>query len=98
MSQCIEHKISALQVRISEENKLNATTQQFITAKIPDCVLKLGSKTHSPLRQSNLQLQNHAAPVSSPVVSNPNGLLSHKLYHYLNQGHTFIDIFLRATH
>jgi len=27
-------KISALQVRISEENTLNATTQQFITAKI----------------------------------------------------------------
>jgi len=39
MSQCTEYKLSALQVRISEENKLNATTQQFITAKIPGCVL-----------------------------------------------------------
>ena len=29
-----EYKLSALQVRTSEENKLNATTQQFITAKI----------------------------------------------------------------
>ena len=29
-----EYKLSALQVRISEENKLNTTTQQFITAKI----------------------------------------------------------------
>jgi len=27
-----EYKLSTLQVRISEENKLNATTQQFITA------------------------------------------------------------------
>jgi len=29
-----EHKLLALQVRISQENTLNATTQQFITAKI----------------------------------------------------------------
>jgi len=29
-----EYKLSALQVRISEVNKLNATTQQLITAKI----------------------------------------------------------------
>jgi len=28
-----EYKLSALQVRISEENKLNAATQEFITAK-----------------------------------------------------------------
>jgi len=41
-----------------EENKLNATTQQFITAKRSGCGLKQGSKTHSSLRQSNLQLQN----------------------------------------
>jgi len=39
-------------------NKLNATTQQFITAKISGCALKQGSKTQSSLRQSNLQLQN----------------------------------------
>jgi len=42
-----EGKISAPQVRISEENKLNATTQQFISAKISGCVLKQGSKTHT---------------------------------------------------
>jgi len=34
MCHCTEYKLSALQVRISEENTLNATTQQFITAKM----------------------------------------------------------------
>ena len=62
-----ECKLSALQVSISEENKLNATTQQFITAKISGCVLKLGSKTRSLLRQSNLQLQNEAALMSCRI-------------------------------
>ena len=61
MCHCTEYKLSALQVGLSEKNKLNATTQQFITAKISRCVLKQGSETHSSLRQSNLQLQNEAA-------------------------------------
>ena len=56
MCHCTEYKLSTLQVRISEENKLNATTQQFITAKISGWALKQGSKTHSSPRQSNLQL------------------------------------------
>jgi len=60
-----EYKLSALQVTISEENTLNATTHQFITAKISGCALKQWSKTHSPMRQSNLQLQNVAALMSS---------------------------------
>ena len=64
MCDCTEYKLSALQVTISEENKLNATTQQFIMAKIPGCALKQGSKTHSSLRQSDLQLQNQAARMS----------------------------------
>ena len=55
-----EYKLSALQVRLSEKNKLNATTQWFITAKISGCALKQGSETHSSIRQSNLQLQNQA--------------------------------------
>jgi len=55
------------QVRISEENKLNATTQQLITAKISGCTLKQGTQTHSSLRQSNLQLQNEAALMSCPI-------------------------------
>jgi len=67
MCHCIEYKLSALQVRISEENKLNATTQQFITAKILGCALKQGSKTHSSLRPSNLQLQNEAALMSCRI-------------------------------
>ena len=33
MCHCTEYKLLTLQVRISEETKLNATTQQFITAK-----------------------------------------------------------------
>jgi len=58
---CTEYKLSALQVKISEENKLNATTQQLITAKISGCALKQGSETHSSMRQRNLQLQNETA-------------------------------------
>jgi len=42
-------------------------TQQFITAKISGCVLKQGSKTHSSLRQSNLQLRNVAALMSCRI-------------------------------
>jgi len=40
MCHCTEYKLSALQVRLSKKNKLNATTQQFITAKISGCALK----------------------------------------------------------
>ena len=32
------------------------------------------------------------------AMSNPNGLLSLKLYHYLNLGHTLNDILMRAAH
>jgi len=34
MCHCTEYKLLALQVRLSKESKLNATTQQFKTAKI----------------------------------------------------------------
>ena len=67
MCHCIEYKLSALQVTISEENKLNPRTQQFIIAKIPGCALKQGSKTHSSLRQSNLHRKNQAALMSCPI-------------------------------
>jgi len=40
-----ENKLSAFLVRILEENKLSATTQQFITAKISGYVLKQERKT-----------------------------------------------------
>jgi len=56
-----------LQFRISEENKLNAATQQFITAKISGCTLKQGNNAPSPLRQSSSQLQNEAAPMSCRI-------------------------------
>ena len=70
MCHCTEYKPSALQVRLSQENKLSVVhncnelhniTQQFITAKISGCALIQGSETRSSLRQSNLQLQNEAA-------------------------------------
>ena len=61
------YKLSALQVRISEESTLSATTQQFTTAKISGWALKQGIKTHSSLRQSNLQLQNEAALMSCRI-------------------------------
>jgi len=64
MCHCTDYKLSALQIRISEENKLNATTQQLITAKISGCMLKQGRKTHSSLGQNNLQLQNETALMS----------------------------------
>jgi len=67
MCLCTEYKLSALQSRISEENKLNATKKQFITAKISGCVLKQGRKTHSSLRQRNLQLLNEAALMSRRI-------------------------------
>ena len=67
MGHCTEYMLSALQVRLLEENKLNATTQQLITAKISGCALNQGSKTHSSLRQCNLQLQNETALMSCPI-------------------------------
>ena len=40
MCHCTEYKLSAVQVRLSEKKQLNATTQQFITAKISGWALK----------------------------------------------------------
>jgi len=67
MCHCTEYKLSALQVGISDENKLNPTTQQFITAKISGFALKQGSKTHLSLRQSNFQLQNETVLMSCRI-------------------------------
>ena len=67
MCHCTEYELSALQVRLSEENTLNATTQQFVTAKISGCALKQGSTTHSSIRQSNLQRKNEAALMSCRI-------------------------------
>jgi len=67
MCHCTEYKLSALQVRLLEENKLNAATQQFITAKISGYALKQGSETHSSMGQANFQLQNEAALMSCRI-------------------------------
>jgi len=67
MCHCTEYKLLALQLGISEEKTLNATTQQFILAKISGYALKQGSKTNTSLRQSNLQLQNEAALMSCRI-------------------------------
>jgi len=75
------NKLSALQVRISEENKLNATTQQFITAKISGCALKQGSKTHSSLRQSDLLVQNEATLTSCRIRAVEHGKCAAGLPH-----------------
>ena len=67
MCHCIEYKLSTLQVRISGEDTPNATPLQVISAKISGCALKQWNKTHSSLRQSNLQLQIQAALMSRPI-------------------------------
>jgi len=63
MCHCTEYKLSALQIRISEENTFNAATQQFKNIRLR-IKTNNGSKTHSLLRQCNLQLQNKAALMS----------------------------------
>jgi len=67
MCQCAEYKLLALQVRLTEETKLNATIQQFVTAKISGAALKQGSTTHSSIRQSNLQRKNVTALMSCRI-------------------------------
>ena len=67
MCHCTEYKLSALQVRLSEENATNATTQQFVTANVSGCALKERSTTHSSIHQSNLQLQDEAALMSCRI-------------------------------
>jgi len=48
---CPEYKLSAFQVKILRENKLNATTQQFITAKNIRLRVETGVKhTHHCVR------------------------------------------------
>jgi len=62
-----EYKLSALHVRISEENKLNTTTQQFITTKISSCVLKQGASEQFTTAKSGCAnvLSNTSSRVSS---------------------------------
>jgi len=51
MCHCTEYELSAFQVRISEENTLNTTIQQFSSTKISGYALKQGVKhTHHCVR------------------------------------------------
>jgi len=61
MFHCTEYELSALQVRHSGKNKLNTTTQQFITAKITGCALKKGMKhTHHYIKAiENYKIRLH---------------------------------------
>jgi len=64
MRHCTEYKLYQRST-LGYRRKINSTLRQpFITAKISGCTLKQGSKTHSSLRQSNLQLPSQAAPMS----------------------------------
>jgi len=53
MRHCTEYELSAFQVRISEENKLNATTQHFI-----DSGVTKGARGTSAPRRSTLGAPN----------------------------------------
>ena len=69
MCQCTEYKLLELQVRLWEENTY---TKRYDTAvrklqKISGGALKQGSKTHSSIRQSNLQRKNEAALMSCRI-------------------------------
>jgi len=65
MCHCTEDKLLGYRRKIHPT--LNATIQQFVTAKISGCVLKQGSTTHSSLRQGNLQRKNEAALMSCRI-------------------------------
>jgi len=49
-------------------------------------------------RKELLQFYNRQVVIklSKPAMSNPNGLLSHKLCHYLNQDRTFNNTLMRV--
>ena len=78
-----KYKLSAVQARISEENTLDGTTQQFITANISGCALKQRSTTYSSLRQSNLQRKNQAALIYRRIRALSIGVRLDRLTHAL---------------
>jgi len=62
MCHCTEYKLLLLHIKLSEENTLNAETQQFKTAKISVWALKQGSKTPTiASAQFTTKLQNETA-------------------------------------
>ena len=81
MCHCTDCRLLALQVRQSEENTPNATIQQLVTAKMSGGALKQGSKTHSSIRQSNLQRTNEAALMSCRIRAVEHKMLMYWLAH-----------------
>ena len=67
MCHCTEYKLSALQVK-----DIGGKYSQHCDTAVHNCKnrrlhIKTGSKTHSSLRQSNLQLQNETALMSCRI-------------------------------
>jgi len=75
MCHCTEDKLLGYQRKI--QPTLNATIQQFVTAKISACALKQGSTTHSSIRRGNLQRKNGATLMSCRI---------HAVEHRVNAG------------
>jgi len=50
------------------------------------------------MNRTKMQLMTHTPKVCTPAMSNHNCLLSQKLCHYLNQGHTLNDILMRTAY
>ena len=69
MSHCTEYKLWALQVRLSEKNTINATTQQFISTKISGCALKQRNETLIPTSEQFTIAKSGCAKVSSNTSS-----------------------------
>jgi len=73
--------VVALQILLNDTYKLNHNCKE------------MGAKLDRRfLKQPAEKLKAVFVALSKPVMSNPNGLLSRKVCHYLNQGHTLNDI------
>jgi len=55
------------------------------------------TSTSSALVDGHVRVSRHPG-TPRPAMSNPNGLLSQKVNHYLDKGRILNDIFLRAAH
>jgi len=78
----VQFRNSATQVQVQHRNKTQTRNEPMETG------LKSGLGT----------TRTNKAFTSRPAMSNPNGLLSQKLCHCLNQGRTLNDILTRAVH
>ena len=80
---CLESTVSVKQLELGHEKAIESL----------ECCLKLISENHpDSLSYAYTEINPNTA------MSNPNGLLSQKVWNYLHQGRTLNDIFLRAAH